>query len=254
MSEQRSRLRFVRLNRGEVIQHSVFTLSFIVLVLTGFMVYLPEGLVARAGGLGEALFVSRSSIHRAGAILMVLMSLYHLYYLAATPAGRRWARDMMPRWKDVTDVFDNLNWFLGRTSAPPRFDRFSYKAKAEYGALIFGTTMMSASGVILWSESRWSKFLIDIAQVVHEREAALACLAIMAWHMYEVSLRPTGHPRERTWLHGEISLEAADEECGAHLDRVMDDPELRAVYLRDPGPEGTSTDADTDPGGDPWQD
>ncbi|MBW2257060.1 MAG: cytochrome B, partial [Deltaproteobacteria bacterium] len=114
----------------------------------------------------------------------------HVYYLALVPGGRDWLRDMLPRRKDATDVVQNMSYYLGMREHPPEFDRFSYQAKLEYYLLITGTTLMSLSGVVLWTETMWSKFVLDIALVIHGMEAVLACLALMVWHLYQVYLRP----------------------------------------------------------------
>ena len=53
---------------------------------------------------------------------------------------------------------------------------------------------MSVTGLLLWTEQMWPKFVLNIAVIVHGIKAILACLAIMVWHIYEVHLKPRKCP------------------------------------------------------------
>ena len=228
-----SPLYFVRLNINEKRQHFLFVVSFIILALTGVMVWLPEQAFHFLGKIKELVFIARGVLHRIFGTIMILVSVYHIYYLIAKPAGRRWLIDMMPKTKDIKDFLHNMLYFLGIKDEPPEFDRFSYKHKAEYGALIVGTTLMSATGLILWSEYLWDKFIIDIATLVHGMEAVLACLAVIIWHLYEVHLRPHKFPIDNLWLTGIIDEAEMKEEYALHYKKIMRDPELRKIYIRE---------------------
>jgi succinate dehydrogenase hydrophobic anchor subunit len=43
----------------------------------------------------------RSWIHRIAAIAMILVSLYHIYYIAFTKRGRELVKDLFPNLKDL---------------------------------------------------------------------------------------------------------------------------------------------------------
>jgi len=232
---------FIRLTRSESNQHLALALTFILLALTGFLIYLPENVLEGVGA-REALFSARRWTHRLAGAAMILTSLYHIGYVVFVPAGRSFLDDMWPRRKDLTDLVDNLAYYLGRRQHPPRFARFSYKAKAEYFALVVGNILMSTSGVVLWTEAWWSKFVLDIAQVVHSMEAVLACLALMVWHFYEVHLRPDTYPPESSWLAPVVDEETMQEEYGEHYDRIMADPELRKIYIVGEGEDSAGGD------------
>ena len=94
-----------------------------------------------------------------------------------------------------------------------------------------GSTLMSLSGLLLWTEYRWSKFILDIAKIVHGMEAILACLAIIVWHLYEVHLRPHKFPIDNLWITGVIDEEEMKAEHPLHYKRIMADPELRKIYI-----------------------
>jgi cytochrome b subunit of formate dehydrogenase len=223
---------FVRLNYSERVQHVIFAVCFFILVATGFMLKLPEGFLAFFGQAGEVLFRYRRLLHRSAGTLMILISVYHIYYLLFKPAGRRWLVDMLPRLKDAKDMRDNLLYFLNVKKEPPEFDRFSYKHKIEYGALIAGTTIMSATGIILWTQYEWSKFVVDIAALVHGMEAILASLAIMIWHFYEIHFRPHKSPLDNLWITGVISEAEMKEEYMLHYKKIMNDPELQKIFIK----------------------
>ncbi|MBA4366862.1 MAG: hypothetical protein C0403_04410 [Desulfobacterium sp.] len=222
---------FIRLNRSEKNQHLIFVVCFIILAVTGFMVKLPEEIIALLGEHQQKLFYYRSIVHRVAGTIMALASVYHVGYLFLSSAGRRWFIDMMPRPKDLKEMFHNLMYYLGTRETPPEFDRFSYKQKLEYGALIAGTVLMTGSGIILWTESSWDKFILDIAAIVHAMEAVLACMAIMIWHLYEVHLRPHKFPIDNMWLTGVIPEEEMKEEFPLHYKKIMENPELQRIYI-----------------------
>lgn len=225
------KLYFVRLNRSEKTQHMIFMLCFVILVITGFMLKIPATIVQKLGPFGDTVFFYRSLLHRVAGTTMILVSLYHIYYLLFRPGGHRWLFDMLPRFKDLKDLILNFLYFFNIRKAPPEFDRFSYMHKMEYGALFAGTTLMSVSGVLLWSEWRWSKFILDIAVIVHGMEAVLACLAIMVWHMYEIHLKPHKSPLDKVWITGLIDEEEMQQEHPLHYKRIMADDTLQAIYV-----------------------
>ena len=224
---------FVRLNYSERAQHMIFAGCFFILVFTGFMLKLPEGFLAFFGETGELLFRYRRLLHRIAGTLMILVGGYHIYYLLFKRAGRRWLMDMLPRLRDLKDMRDNLLYYLNIKEEPPEFDRFCYKHKIEYGALIAGTTIMAATGLILWTQYQWSKFVVDIAALMHGMEAILASLAIMIWHFYEIHFRPHKFPLDNLWITGLISEAEMKEEYGRHYKKIMNDPKLQKIYIRE---------------------
>lgn len=222
---------FVRLNCSEKWQHLIFAICFVILAITGFMLRIPETYLTCLGGYREIVFFIRSILHRSAGVVMISVSLYHIFYLMARPAGRRWFMDMRPTFQDAKEMFHSLMYYIGRETSPPDFDRFCYKHKLEYGALIAGTTIMSITGTLLWTESLWSKFYLDISALVHGMEAILACLAIMVWHLYEVLLKPHHFPMHKVWLTGVIDEETMKSEYARHYDNIMADPELQKIYI-----------------------
>src|SRR6266542_2369015 len=147
---------------------------------------------------------------------MLLAGTYHLGYLALATEGRRWTRDMIPKWKDGKDVLQNFAYYLGARPNKPKIARFGYAEKAEYWAVVWGTIVMGLTGLMIWFKLGVFSFLprwaIDIALAIHFYEAVLATLAIIVWHFYQVIFDPDVYPINWAWYDGKMSLEHYREE------------------------------------------
>jgi formate dehydrogenase gamma subunit len=223
---------FVRLNYSERVQHLILVVCFVVLVITGFMLKVPEDMVRILGKAGQTVFFWRSILHRQAGTIMILVSLYHLYYIIFKPSGRRWIKDMMMGPKDLKEMAATLLYYMGLKNSPPEYDRFCYKHKFEYGALFLGNTLIAVSGLLLWTDYKWSKFALDISTLIHGMEAILATLAIMIWHLYEVHLKPRKFPIDNMWLTGVIDEEEIKEEHPLHYKKIMASPDLHDIYIK----------------------
>jgi cytochrome b subunit of formate dehydrogenase len=202
----------VRMDLCQRIQHAILGLSFVVLAWTGFALKYPDNWWAHALG-SEAV---RSWTHRIAGIVMLLGGVYHLGYAIGTREGRRLVKDMFPVTKDARDVTDQARYLLGITPLKPRFARFSYIEKMEYWAVVWGTIIMGATGLMIWFKIDVTKYLprwcIDAATTIHFYEAILACLAILVWHFYSVIFDPDVYPYNRACLTGKVPAELYTEE------------------------------------------
>ncbi|MBN1475541.1 cytochrome b/b6 domain-containing protein [Candidatus Sumerlaeota bacterium] len=228
---------FVRLNKHERAQHVLFFVSFLLLAVTGFTLRLPEDWMRRLGEIGMG-YEARSLVHRAAGIVMILVSLAHIYYVLFIREGREWLRDIFLRPSDIGEGFRNVQFYLGLRRDPPRFGRFNYKEKMEYWALFVGNTLMSITGLMMMFEYLWPQLALDIAALVHRMEAILACLAIIVWHMYEVHLRPGRFPHSLVWFHGLMDEEEMEEEHPAHLEELKRRGGSRVLRIHRERPEG----------------
>jgi cytochrome b subunit of formate dehydrogenase len=218
------------------IQHAALLTSFFVLVLTGFALKFNDSWFASMLTLGEHM---RSLLHRIAAIVLISVSLYHIFDIALTRAGRQLARDLFPTLDDVRGAWQNLCYYLGLTSRKPEFARFNYAEKAEYWALVWGMFVMAGTGIMLWAKvvvgNHLPRWWLDIATAVHFYEAILATLAILVWHFYQVFFDPDVYPMNWAWWDGKMTLHHYRDEHG--LDEtpaieVADSPEKS-----DPEPE-----------------
>ncbi|MGQ9798772.1 MAG: cytochrome b/b6 domain-containing protein [Ignavibacterium sp.] len=216
---------YLRMTLSERIQHATMALSFIILVITGFMLRFPESWwVSHIRDISSDAFEYRSLIHRIAAVAMITISLYHLYYILFTKRGRQLVYDLLPRWQDVKDAIGVAKFNLGFSNQKPKLDRFSYVEKAEYWALIWGTVVMSVTGLIMWiytdAAGTFSKLEWDIARTIHYFEAWLALLAIVVWHFYFVIFNPDVYPMNLAWLKGTLTEEEMAHEHPLELERL----------------------------------
>lgn len=212
-AKRHQRRSIVRLTVNQRAQHWLLLTSFTALVLSGFALQYPDSWLAWLLGGSEFL---RRIIHRVAAIVMLVVGAYHVLYLVVSQEGRRWLKDMFPRWKDVKDVLGNFAYYLGIGKEKPKFARFGYAEKAEYWAVIWGTVIMGLTGLMIWFKIGVVGFLprwwIDIALAVHFYEAVLATLAIIVWHFYQVIFDPDVYPVNFAFIDGRVSEESYKEE------------------------------------------
>ncbi len=218
---------YLRMTLGERLQHVSLMLSFFALVFTGFMLRFPETWwVSHIRDFLPSAFIYRSIIHRVAAVIMVAASLYHVFYVTFTVRGRQLIFDLLPRLQDAKDMAGMLKYNLGFSDVKPKLDRFSYIEKAEYWALIWGTIVMTVTGLMMWFDNTfiglYTKIGWDIARTIHFYEAWLAFLSILVWHLYFVILNPDMYPMNIAWIRGTLSEEEMEEEHPLELERIKE--------------------------------
>ncbi len=244
-SEGSSKL-FVRLNPRENGQHIALLLLFMLLAVTGFMAYATAGLSEQAAVRNIQLFI-RSWTHRLAGIGLILLAVNHLYYVASTSAGRRLFVDMLPRLVDVSELAGTVLYYAGLRSQQPPSDRFNFRQKTVYYALWIGTTLLTLSGVALWTGQYLDKFVVDVALVVHSMEAVLACLILMVRHLWDVYVRREEIPLTWTLRVPPADEEQMKEEFALHYDKVMADPDLQSIYVWEPSEDEEDSDGEGAP-------
>ncbi len=225
IEEHAGRRLYVRMTLSERLQHGTLLVSFVTLVITGFALKYPDAWwVTPVRQISPVMFEIRSIVHRIAGVVMILASLYHLYYLAFVPRGRQLLKDLLPVMQDVRDAIAVMKYNLGLSVIRPRFGRFSYIEKSEYWALVWGTIVMGATGTILWFDNTFigllTKLWWDVAQAVHYYEAWLATLAIVVWHFYFVIFNPDVYPMNVAWWKGTLTEEEMREEHPLELEQI----------------------------------
>jgi len=224
---------YLRMTVSERIQHATMAISFMILVLTGFMLRYPDSWwVSHIRDLSSHVVDYRSWIHRIAAIAMILVSFYHIYYISFTQRGRELVKDLFPKLNDFTDAIGVAKYNLGISKVKPKLDRFSYVEKAEYWALVWGTIVMSLTGLLMWIYIDYigvfSKLDWDIARTIHYYEAWLAFLSIVIWHFYFVIFNPDIYPMSLAWFKGTITEEEMAEEHPLELKRIKEKENLNS--------------------------
>ncbi len=227
---------YLRMTVSERLQHGALALSFTLLVLTGFMLRYPEAWwVLAIRRLSDRFFTLRSLTHRVSAVVMVAASLYHVGYLAFTARGRQLVRDLWWRGKDLRDAVATLRYNTGVSKQRPEYDRFSYIEKSEYWALVWGTLVMTVTGIVMWFDNTFIRLLTklgyDVSRTIHFWEAWLAMLAILVWHFYFVIFNPDVYPMNMSWLNGKLTEREMEEEHPLELERILQPPPDRSVTI-----------------------
>jgi formate dehydrogenase gamma subunit len=217
---------YLRMSRSERIQHFIMLTSFLSLVISGFGLKYPDAFWVNwiRAVMGENAFELRGLAHRIFGIAMILVSLYHAYYLGFNKRGRQLFMDFLPKYQDLPDLIANIKYILGISKEKPYFGRFSYIEKAEYWALIWGVIVMSATGLILMFNNFFlantPKILMDISTLVHFYEAWLATLAIFVWHFYFVIFNPEVYPLNTAFINGVLTEEEMMNEHPRELEEI----------------------------------
>jgi formate dehydrogenase gamma subunit len=205
--------RVVRMTLSQRWQHAVLALSFVALALTGFALKFPDSWLARALGSNEPL---RRWAHRIAGTVLLVAGVYHLIYIVATRDGRRLVRDLFPIRKDLADLWRSARYLTGLSKQKPAMGRFGYAEKMEYWAVVWGTIIMGATGLMIWFKMDVTRFVprwaVDVALTIHYYEAVLACLAIVVWHFYHVIFDPDVYPLNTACLDGKVSASWQAEE------------------------------------------
>ncbi len=203
----------IRMNLGQRMQHLVLAASFIILAVTGFALKFPDSWIAKVLGSNE--FFRRWS-HRIAGVVLLLVGIYHLYYVFFRKEGRQLVKDMLPGTKDGKDLAQNARYLTGLSEEKARIGRFGYAEKMEYWAVIWGTVIMGVTGLMIWFKMDVTRFLprwmVDVALTIHYYEAILACLAIVVWHFYHVIFDPDIYPLNWAVWNGKVSKHWHDEE------------------------------------------
>jgi cytochrome b subunit of formate dehydrogenase len=239
-------LRFDRKTRS---LHLATMISFLVLAATGLPLLFSEAawapwLAAVFGG-----FRGAGLVHRVfGAVLLVTV-VYHVgdvfwRALVRRERGLLWGPDsMVPQPRDFLDFFAQVKWFLGR-GPQPRFERFTYWEKFDYWAVLWGTALMGAAGLVLWFPVAASRllpgWLFNVALFVHGAEAVLAIGFIFVVHFFNGHLRPEKFPMDMVIFTGRLPAAEMRHERAAQYDRLAAAGQLDALTVEAPPPAALS--------------
>ena len=217
----------IRFKPTEIFQHAGLMISFTVLAISGFALKFPEaGWVTMLESIGINEW-SRRIIHRTAAVIMVLVSFYHLYYVLFTNRGRYLLKQIMFRISDIAEVIQTLKYYLGFSRKKPEYEEFDYTEKAEYWSLVWGNIVMTLTGLVLWFPILVTGFapswIVRASELIHFYEAILATLAIIIFHLFFVIFHPEQYPMNLSWLTGKMSLRAAVHKHPRWIKRMLDE-------------------------------
>jgi len=229
-----------RFTVAQRIEHFLLIISFNVLAFTGlpqkyFFTPWAERIIQLMGGIERTRL-----IHRTFAVLLILQGLYHIgAVLAARRAGRERGA-MGISFDDVRGLVGDLLYLAGVRRERPAFGRFDYRQKFEYWAVVWGTAIMAATGLIMWFPELLARVfpgvLVPAARVAHGGEALLAILAVILWHFYNAHFRPDIFPMDPAMWTGRINVDRLRHEHAAEYARLVDAGEVLPEVRELPAP------------------
>jgi cytochrome b subunit of formate dehydrogenase len=234
---------FVRFTRAQRVLHAVLFSTFLGLAATGLPLRFSESIWARrlaseVGGFGAILF-----FHKLCAIVLTIAFLLHVKEiftrgLLNREKGIFWgATSMVANWKDVKDMFAHFRWFLG-LGPKPTFERYAYWEKFDYWAVLWGTALMGAAGLVLWFPVVASRILpgwmFNVALFVHGAEASLAIGFIFVVHFFNGHLRPGKFPMDLVIFTGTVTAHELRHERPAEFERLGRTGAIDALFVQGP--------------------
>lgn len=206
--------------------HIVVMTCFLGLSATGLPLLFSDAawgrfLMAIFGGVHGA-----GVVHRFFGAILLLAVTYHVGSIVwrAFVRGEKgifWGpTSMVPQPSDFTQFFQQVRWFAG-AGPRPRFEHFTYWEKFDYWAVLWGTCLMGAAGLVLWFPAAAARVLpgwmFNVALFVHGAEAVLAIGFIFVVHFFNGHLRPGKFPMDLVIFTGSMSSdELREERAGEH--------------------------------------
>ncbi|NOY78691.1 MAG: hypothetical protein GXO76_12570 [Calditrichaeota bacterium] len=193
------------------IQHFILLTSMIVLCLTGLALMFHDTWFGHLVIKLEGGFEARGIIHRIFAVILVLLGIYHSFYVLFTEEGHQELMKLLPTWKDVQDFFHSWTLSLSGKKESREFGKYSFINKIQYWGVVLGFIVMVISGGILWfrsiSMAIFPKWVIDLVVIFHGWQGLIIFIVLFLWHLYNVHLNPDYFPMSKVWLTGKISVD-----------------------------------------------
>ncbi len=234
-----------------VIQHILIFTTFLVLAATGLPLHFSSlfwapYMISLFGGTDMARL-----IHRVAAFIMVLACIYHLLTIISgtvfSIVKKQFdiQRTQIPILKDIHDIVHDMKYFFGFEQYRPIMNKFMYKQKLHYLAILWGSFVLIAAGSTLLFPETMAKiwpnpaFFQDLARLMHADEAIMAITVVVFWHWSNVHLVPGRFPLQWTFLTGKITREHQIEEHFIeylkNLDEIPEEREYMKNLLKEKG-------------------
>jgi formate dehydrogenase subunit gamma len=228
-----------------VIQHILIFTTFVALAATGIPLHYADlfwapYVISLFGGIDTAQF-----IHRSAAFVMIGACAYHLLTIVTSTIRKIIQREFdirrtqVPLPKDLFDLIHDVKYFLGMEPYRPRMEKFMYKQKLHYLAILWGSFVLITAGTALLFPEKiallWPfdpAFIQDLARVMHADEAILALIVIAFWHLSNVHLVPGRFPAQWTVFTGRITREHQIEEHFLEYIRNLEELPEEREYMR----------------------
>jgi len=225
------------------ILHGIVMSTFLGLTATGIPLLFSDAPWARVLATFFGGFRSAGIIHRIFGVTLLGAFVWHLSRILWRAIVRReqgllWGpTSMVPQPRDFVDFGRQIRWFVGM-GPPPAFEQFTYWEKFDYWAVLWGTALMGAAGLVLWFPEAASRVLpgwmFNVALLVHGAEAALAIGFIFVVHFFNGHLRPGKFPMDLVIFTGSVSDHELRQERAAQYKRLKRTGELEQLMAQPP--------------------
>ncbi len=148
----------------------------------------------------------------------------------------------------------DIKYFMGLEPYRPKMEKFMYKQKFHYLALMYGSAVIIAAGsALLFPDimaallpktigqllplelvegEAFFSFFQDLARLMHADEAFMALIVLAFWHWGNVHFTPGRFPVQWAFLTGKITREhQIEEHFLEYLNNLREIPEERE-YMR----------------------
>ena len=234
-----------RFDAATRVLHAVIMTTFLGLSATGMPLLFSDATWARMLARVFGGFHGAGLVHRFfGAVLLgaVGWHLANVFYRAFVRGekGLFWGpTSMVPQPRDLVDLYRQMKWFLG-LGPQPRFEHFTYWEKFDYMAVLWGTVLMGAAGLVLWFPVAASRVLpgwmFNVALFVHGAEASLAIGFIFVVHFFNGHLRPGKFPMDLVIFTGLIAKDELRRERSDEYHRLQRIGALETLCVAPPDP------------------
>lgn len=226
-----------RFSRLERLEHALLVVAFLGLLITGLPQKYSASEVSRTlvdflGGI-ESVRI----LHRAYAILLIAVVLYHVVIVAHKLYVKGLPASLVPRRRDFTDAWHWVLFNLGFRQERPRMPFFNFGEKWDYWNTVIGVLIMLITGLIMWNPVAFTKIFpgegIPTARLIHGAEALFLLATIGIWHLYGTLIKQfnlsmlTGRLTRQQMI--EEHAEALDEEPAVPKTDGMQDRQRRFV-------------------------
>ncbi len=211
---------YTRFDISQRIEHIAFLLSFSILGLTGLIQKfaanpVSDSLILALGGIERVRL-----IHHYSAIVMMIVSGYHILVVAYRLFVLRVPWTMFPVIEDLQHLINDILYFIGIRKHRGYYGRYNYAEKVEYLAVVWGTVIMGITGFMMWNPLSTTRLLpgefVPAAKAAHGAEAILAVLAIVIWHFYHVHIKHFN----KSMFNGKLTRTEMKHEHPAELDLI----------------------------------
>jgi len=225
--------------------HVVIMVTFLGLSATGMPLLFSDAGWARVLAMLFGGFHGAGIVHRIMGVTLLGAVAWHVFDVCwrAFVRGERglfWGpTSMVPQPHDFSQFWQQMKWFFGR--APyPQYEHFTYWEKFDYLAVLWGTAIMGAAGLVLWFPELASRILpgwmFNVALFVHGAEASLAIGFIFVVHFFNGHLRPGKFPMDLVIFTGAVSDEELRHERAGQYRRLVASGEMAALVVPAPSP------------------